>query len=913
MKIPSRATFALMCACAIVAGILDVPSPVEPVAIRASGTSDLKFAFWNVAYGTGVAAAGVTCSVGSDAGYGTHGPGNAWGTGHVQAYLTQHVRNDSQVVAFGATEINPAFAMNAASVLAHLGWAAKTEVADEALFARYGFAATDWLALSACGGTTMYALYGKVWTSSDRTEWVHVVSTHFMHPHVGSCASGIQVDEVMAWAAAKASDGKPVVLMGDLNVVVENTDPVIYFPDHITRLTANGYADAWRTAHPDAAGYPGATSTWHGTSYNPLPSSDIRDWGLWKRIDYVFAKHATVADARLFNHDIGDPRNCAASDHAGVVATLRTGSTSEPPPPSQISQPSQLSPTSSTSPLPPPWSALDVGAVGLTGYASGGDSLLQVAAAGADIWGTSDAFHFVWQPLNGDGSVTARVAGLSGAHSWTKAGVMLRDSLAPGASHAFMLVSGSRGFAFQRRPLAGGQSSHTDGGAGYAPGWVRLVRHGTTVTAFRSHDGSAWEHVGSDTIALSQTVYAGVAVTSHDSSSLAHAAFEHMRVAQETVALPSRASTSWQHGDIGAPALAGGAVVDGDRVAIQAGGTDIWGSTDSFHFVYRAMSGDGSVSARLTGLDPIHEWTKAGVMIRGSLDPTAAHAMHIATPHTKGLAFQRRPNAGGATLHTGGGPGGPPVWVRLDRAGTQVIALRSPDGVTWSEVGRDTVALGDTVYVGLAVTSHDDGALAGATFDNFRITQGSTGAGWQSTDIGSVAAGGGAAIEGSTAVIRASGADIWDTSDEFHYAYQTLHGNFDIIARVAGLEHAHEWTKAGLMIRASTAADSMHVSLIATPTALNGVAFQRRLAAGGVSVHTAGPSRTPPVWLRLSRRSGTITASYRASASDPWTEVSQEWVPDLPPAVHAGLAVTSHLDGAVVTAQFDNVQIVAAP
>jgi regulation of enolase protein 1 (concanavalin A-like superfamily) len=252
------------------------------------------------------------------------------------------------------------------------------------------------------------------------------------------------------------------------------------------------------------------------------------------------------------------------------------------------------------------------------------------------------------------------------------------------------------------------------------------------------------------------------------------------------------------------------------------------------------------------------------------------------------------------------------VWLRLERRDAQIIASRSPDGVTWSEVGRDTVGMSSTVHVGLVVTSHDDAALARAEFEHVAVEQSPTAAGWQSADIGAVGASGGAAIAEGTAVIRASGADIWGTGDEFHYAYQALHGNFDIEARVAGLDAVHEWTKAGLMIRGSTDAGSVHLSLFATP-ANNGVAFQRRLIAGGVSIHTSGPGTTPPVWLRLSRHGGTITAFARASSADAWAVVAQEWVPDLPATVLAGLAVTSHLDGAVAAATFDSVQIVPVP
>ena len=71
--------------------------------------------------------------------------------------------------------------------------------------------------------------------------------------------------------------------------------------------------------------------------------------------------------------------------------------------------------------------------------------------AGADVWGTADAFNYAYTPLSGDGSITARVATVSSEANWVKAGVMIRGSLSPSSAQAFMLVSHAKGIAFQRR------------------------------------------------------------------------------------------------------------------------------------------------------------------------------------------------------------------------------------------------------------------------------------------------------------------------------------------------------------------------------------------------------------------------------------------------------------------------------
>src|SRR3954451_17262282 len=108
--------------------------------------------------------------------------------------------------------------------------------------------------------------------------------------------------------------------------------------------------------------------------------------------------------------------------------------------------------------LPSGWTSADIGNVGAKGKASGTTASLVAEGAGADIWGSADAFRFVYTTLKGDGSVVTQVTGEEYADEWTKAGVMMRETLAAGSRHAFMLVSPGKGLAFQRRVGANGSS-----------------------------------------------------------------------------------------------------------------------------------------------------------------------------------------------------------------------------------------------------------------------------------------------------------------------------------------------------------------------------------------------------------------------------------------------------------------------
>lgn len=165
--------------------------------------------------------------------------------------------------------------------------------------------------------------------------------------------------------------------------------------------------------------------------------------------------------------------------------------------------------------LPAPWRSRDVGAVGAAGAAAAEGGGFQLCGAGADIWGTADEFHYAFRMLTGDGEIIARVTRLDGTDPWAKAGVMIRESLDPGARHAMVVVTPSNGVRFQRRPVAGGASADTAGPAVTAPYWVRLVRAGDTFTAYASSNGTDWTSFGSETIPMGTNVYVGLSVTSH--------------------------------------------------------------------------------------------------------------------------------------------------------------------------------------------------------------------------------------------------------------------------------------------------------------------------------------------------------------------------------------------------------------
>ncbi len=174
-------------------------------------------------------------------------------------------------------------------------------------------------------------------------------------------------------------------------------------------------------------------------------------------------------------------------------------------------------------------------------------------------------------------------------------------------------------------------------------------------------------------------------------------------------------------------------------IVMSAIGTDIWGSSDQFRYAYKTLVGDGSMTVRVDSLIRSNEWAKAGVMIRETLEPGSKHAFAAATPEPgHGLSFQRRPVAGQASANTDVADIEIPHWVKLTRTGNVFTMQQSEDGVTWVDVTPTepvSIQMSDSVYIGLAVTSHDAGIVTAAEFSGLTTTGNVSGA-WETAEVG---------------------------------------------------------------------------------------------------------------------------------------------------------------------------------
>jgi hypothetical protein len=178
------------------------------------------------------------------------------------------------------------------------------------------------------------------------------------------------------------------------------------------------------------------------------------------------------------------------------------------------------------------------------------------------------------------------------------------------------------------------------------------------------------------------------------------------------------------------------------NLVVSAVGTDIFGTADQGRFVYKQLTGNGWISARVESLVDTDPWAKAGVMIRQSLDAGSPWAA-VFLSGGNGVRFQARMTASGNS--TSDTPVitpaqtalAEPVWIKIERVGNTFNGYYSMDGGTWTSMSWNpqTFPMGASPYIGLAVTSHTATAITTAEFSHISAGAGVTGS-WTSADLG---------------------------------------------------------------------------------------------------------------------------------------------------------------------------------
>lgn len=159
---------------------------------------------------------------------------------------------------------------------------------------------------------------------------------------------------------------------------------------------------------------------------------------------------------------------------------------------------------------------------------------------------------------------------------------------------------------------------------------------------------------------------------------------------------------------------------DADEWTITASGSDIWGHENEFHYAYTRVDGDVRLQCRVSDIESVTDFSKAGLMLRASLDEHAPHA-HIGSTPEFGTEVLWRTDADARTTSQHLEEDDDFEWFRLDREGDRVTCSVSMDGEVWEPIDQRQVPLGDEIYVGLAVCSVVSRQTCTATLDNVRV------------------------------------------------------------------------------------------------------------------------------------------------------------------------------------------------
>ncbi|MBN2314312.1 MAG: hypothetical protein JXM79_10305 [Sedimentisphaerales bacterium] len=164
-----------------------------------------------------------------------------------------------------------------------------------------------------------------------------------------------------------------------------------------------------------------------------------------------------------------------------------------------------------------------------------------------------------------------------------------------------------------------------------------------------------------------------------------------------------------------------------------------------------------------------------------------------------------------------------------------------------------------------------------------------------------------------TYTMTATGADIWNAADEFHYAYKRLNGSGSMEVQVLSVQDTDSWAKAGVMIRETLEAGSKFAAIFITPE--NGCRFQARATANADAIaddavaSTTQTAITAPYWVKLERDASGNFRGYYSSNGTTWQPMTwnSQSIP-MSSNVYIGLALTAHNANAVCEAKFSDVR-----
>ena len=157
-----------------------------------------------------------------------------------------------------------------------------------------------------------------------------------------------------------------------------------------------------------------------------------------------------------------------------------------------------------------------------------------ISSAGANLWSTTDAYHYLWKKMSGDLSLTADISFpiTTGTHDpHRKALLIFRQDLSPDSVYADVALHGVGMTALQYRREKGGMTQDIELNVPTAPKKFRLEKRGDVMTMFLSLNGEPLHQVGASiSLHLAEPFYAGIGVCAHNRDAVEKAVFSSVEL-----------------------------------------------------------------------------------------------------------------------------------------------------------------------------------------------------------------------------------------------------------------------------------------------------------------------------------------------------------------------------------------------
>ena len=282
------------------------------------------------------------------------------------------------------------------------------------------------------------------------------------------------------------------------------------------------------------------------------------------------------------------------------------------------------------------------------------------------------------------------------------------------------------------------------------------------------------------------------------------------------------------------------------------------------------------------------EWSNVGI-VQGQSMPVSPTALTLA--YSNGVTLSWTDNSGNET--------GFRIERSLDGTSFQEIATVSANTTSYQD---NTQTLGATFYYRVQAFNNTGDSGYSEVASIVPPSTGELPQGWASADVGNVALVGSTSYNQGEFTVTGNGY-MTESFDNFHYAYQQLSGDSEIIAKLDFVQQAG-WNNTGLMMRETLDPNARYAMTLVNANAK--IFFQRRSSAGFSSVENSNASA--PVWLKLARSGNTFTAS-RSSDGITWEETHQDVV-EMGGSIYVGIVSYAPHNNKSTRSEWSNVGIV---